>query len=1096
MLIRVTHRVQLTGVTTKAVNSVAVILIASLALTGAIRGEAVRITLDGGFSDWDGVLPVHSDPAGDNQGGLTDFGRLWMANDEDFLFLSLEVGAEINLQSDNDLKLYLDTDDDPATGFPIQGIGAELEWTFGTRSGRFSVGTGSYEVAHVQLGITSLPTVTSERFEIAIARDSRPAGTTRLFPDDTLAIVVVDGGGGDVLPDPPAILRYVLDDTPLEPLGRYSLARYKPHHVRILTYNVLSDGLSEPGRKPSFARILKAIGPDIIGFQEIYDQTSRQTAALIESMLPSVGGQSWYHSRVSPDIIALSRFPIRETFAIGGNGAFLLDLRPFYDLDMLLIVAHPPCCDNDAGRQREIDAMMAFIRDAKAPGGVLDLLSETPIAIIGDMNLVGDRQQLETLLTGEIMNVGSYGQPFQPDWDGSDLEDLMPRHTDLPLAYTWYDEWSSFWPGRLDYIIYSGSVMDIGNSFVLFTPGMTSDTLTTYGLYTDDTVLASDHCPVVADLILPASLAEFEIHCLDLGQGDCTLLVSPEGGTLLIGAGLDGQGTQRVIPYLEDRGMTALDYIVAPNYLAESIGGIDEVLEHFGPDSVKVGVLDRGWSFSSEVFDDYVAAAGDKRVQIVGGQTIDLGGGVTVTCIAVNGNDVLSPPFDAQYEEGDLSVAILARYGDFEFFVAGDLSGVTDGRYHDIETSVAAEVGDVDVYRVSSHGSARSSNTALLSGLMPEVAIISVGNANPGGYPDQTVIDRLVSGGTYIYQTEVGTGGTIPPGSGQVVSGDVTISMISGVYVVNREDSYDIEPPAQAIGDLRAVDVNGEPLLLGRSVTLRGVVTVGTGTFSTADNDVFIQDATGGVNVFERSSQDPLLAIGDRVDVTGNVDQYRGLTRITSPSLVVRSALPAAVETTLVTAGDIASSGETHEGLLIRIENCTISGGQWPGIDEEATLSVGDSTGEFTLFIDSDTDIDGSDEPTDTLVITGIVSQHDASFPYLSDYRVVPRSREDIRPVEREVPVDHCGLIACIRPNPASSVTEILFSPAAAAVAKRIAFYDISGRLITKTTLPAGRAGFTWDARDDRGRKVASGIYLLHVKTPLGSKTVKIVVVH
>ena len=62
---------------------------------------------------------------------------------------------------------------------------------------------------------------------------------------------------------------------------------------------------------------------------------------------------------------------------------------------------------------------MAFIEAAKEPGGVLTLPAETPLVIVGDFNLVGDPQQLETLITGAIINDRLFGKGAAPDWDGT-----------------------------------------------------------------------------------------------------------------------------------------------------------------------------------------------------------------------------------------------------------------------------------------------------------------------------------------------------------------------------------------------------------------------------------------------------------------------------------------------------------------------------------------------------------------------------------------------------------------------------------------------------------------------------------------------------
>lgn len=295
---------------------------------------------------------------------------------------------------------------------------------------------------------------------------------------------------------------------------------------------------------------------------------------------------------------------------------------------------------------------------------------------------------------------------------------------------------------------------------------------------------------VLAWTVAGLCAGSLEIHCLDVGQGDCTLVISPTGGTLLFDAGYNGKGSSTVLPHLSSLGITGLDYIASSHYHADHIGGIDEVVSSLGIDSVRVSVLDRGWSYTTLTYQDYASAVAAKRTTIYDGQVLDLGGGVTVTCIAVNGNGELSSPFDD--EENDYCVSLLVEYGSFKFFVAGDLSGVDNSYYNDIETSVSLDAGDVDVYRVDHHGSASNTNANLVSNLSPEVSVISCGS-NSYGHPTQTVINRLVGASSYIYQTHTGSGGTIPAGEGEIVNGHVIIEVTSTEYIINDDRSYPLE---------------------------------------------------------------------------------------------------------------------------------------------------------------------------------------------------------------------------------------------------------------------------------------------------------------
>ena len=91
----------------------------------------------------------------------------------------------------------------------------------------------------------------------------------------------------------------------------------------------------------------------------------------------------------------------------------------------------------------------------------------------------------------------------------------------MPFSYTWYNEGSNFSPGRLDYIIYSGSNLLLQNSYSLFTPSLPLDSLIAFNLLADDAVVASDHLPIIADFELTMALA----GCKNLEEIDKSTLI-------------------------------------------------------------------------------------------------------------------------------------------------------------------------------------------------------------------------------------------------------------------------------------------------------------------------------------------------------------------------------------------------------------------------------------------------------------------------------------------------------------------------------------------------------------------------------------------
>ncbi len=461
-----------------------------LAITTFCAADQQPISIDGLYDDWAAVAPAHQDPTGDGGSNGVDFQRLWIADDPRFLFLRFELGAEVDLSENNGLRIYLDTDANSQTGLAIAGIGAELQWRMGSRSGTFYY-QGQSSVQHDDIRFREAPTITATAVELAFGRDTLPDGTHPLFIGPTVRIVLRDTTGGDQLPDSGDTLSYTLDQGELPPESTIPLERVCSADLRLTTYNVRNDSPWDSGQEPRFGRQLAAVAPDILNFQEIYSHSATQTAELVERWVPAGPGQSW-HAAKNSDCITVSRYEIMGTWTLDSNLAVLLDTSAVLGSELLIINAHLPCCANDSGRQAEIDRIMAFIRDAQQPGGPLTLPPNTPILITGDLNLVGLAQQLTSLCTGDIVNEGTFGPDFLPDWDGSELTNSISRQTEKRMGYTWRNDSSSYWPGQLDYVIYTDHVLTAGNNFILYTPEMSPENLGAYGLLSTDS-LASDH---------------------------------------------------------------------------------------------------------------------------------------------------------------------------------------------------------------------------------------------------------------------------------------------------------------------------------------------------------------------------------------------------------------------------------------------------------------------------------------------------------------------------------------------------------------------------------------------------------------------------
>ena len=476
------------------------LLALSLALLTAAAGGYVPapalepIIIDGVFSDWDALRASESSTS-----------DLMAANSSRFLYLHFRLSAETILQGTSDAVLLLDTDADAATGRPVFDVGADIEWRFGTRQGTYHLGAQAAGLRPADIGLVTAPTVSGRRFELALELGARRNGV-EVFSSPRVRVVLttvqalLQGSGVSER------LVYRLGTRPVPEPDPTALERSAAEHLRVTNYNVERNGLFEPNRQGAYRRIFQAIDPDIVGFQEVAGGASGPAAALLDEWVPLSGGQRWDASAAASDAAVASRYPITATWLITpGVDAYRIDPRPSFPAEIMVIVVSLKCCEDPDGlRKRQIDAILAFWRDAQSPGVVVTLSANTPIVMIGDMNLVGDAAELHALRTGTVFDVATNGASFDPDWGASALTDLRPLHTDLPMAYTWRRDNSSdnFSPGRLDLIFFTDSVLRAQNRFVLHTPSMTRKRRRGYGLRRGDTTRASDHLPLVADFSL------------------------------------------------------------------------------------------------------------------------------------------------------------------------------------------------------------------------------------------------------------------------------------------------------------------------------------------------------------------------------------------------------------------------------------------------------------------------------------------------------------------------------------------------------------------------------------------------------------------
>lgn len=235
--------------------------------------------------------------------------------------------------------------------------------------------------------------------------------------------------------------------------------------------------------------------------------------------------------------------------------------------------------------------------------------------------------------------------------------------------------------------------------------------------------------------LLPmTALADMSVHFLDVGHGDCAIILC-DGAAMVIDGGNSSQ-SQLVYAYLQELGVTRVDVTVGTHPDNDHIGGLPAVFH-----AAEVGVLYvPALTHDGSRFVKLMQTAEEKAVPV---QTLRAGDSFLLGGALV---EVLSPPDTESSDENDWSIVLRVSYGEQAFLFCADAG-------NRIERQLVADgvTLDADVLKVSHHGSDSGTLMQFVLAVSPEYAVIS-GNTRYDNPDDETVL-KLLYGGAHLLHT-------------------------------------------------------------------------------------------------------------------------------------------------------------------------------------------------------------------------------------------------------------------------------------------------------------------------------------------------------
>lgn len=248
---------------------------------------------------------------------------------------------------------------------------------------------------------------------------------------------------------------------------------------------------------------------------------------------------------------------------------------------------------------------------------------------------------------------------------------------------------------------------------------------------------------------------KLRVTFLDIGQGDCTLIQTPENKTILVDCGMISQnynsGERTIGPYLIRNGISKIDLLIITHLHNDHTGGVNYLLQNFNIGCIIESGQKTFTSFSKTT-DSLVSAKNIYRKVIRTGDVIKDLNDIRLYFLLPDENFVNNEGVTAGDNLNNGSVVFLLKYKESKLLFTGDTESEGEKflykTYNDFLKS--------DVLKVAHHGSITSTGIPFVMKCRPDISVISCGKFNKFNHPSGIILNRLERTGSKVFRTDTG----------------------------------------------------------------------------------------------------------------------------------------------------------------------------------------------------------------------------------------------------------------------------------------------------------------------------------------------------
>lgn len=233
---------------------------------------------------------------------------------------------------------------------------------------------------------------------------------------------------------------------------------------------------------------------------------------------------------------------------------------------------------------------------------------------------------------------------------------------------------------------------------------------------------------------------DLSVHFIDVGQGDCSLILS-EDKAVLIDTGEKENG-ELICNYLKENNIPDIDCLLLTHPHSDHMGAASYIIDNADVKQIVIPKVSDDMTPTTKFYEKFLKSVQAKGLKITAakpGIKIDAGAGEL---------EVISPVNDYK-DMNNYSAAAILTHGNNTFLFTGDIEKKAEK-----DILKEGSLRDIDVLKVPHHGSSSSCSNNFLETVLPDYAVIMC-DGHSYNHPHEETMEKLSEYTDKIYRTDM-----------------------------------------------------------------------------------------------------------------------------------------------------------------------------------------------------------------------------------------------------------------------------------------------------------------------------------------------------